>query len=251
MNDNNNEFENQNNLEQDSNSKPSFDDFSYSKNAKKAIVPMFIGIFTMVLLTIGATWAYYNVKIEGSITGSSVTAKTAGRGVVTLKSGTATASLSLSASDMSSATASTSGKIWYASATGRTETNTPISLGTATLSGDESTYSCNYTITAKATTDHGLTDAFGSNATGHSTELILELDTGVYDFTTGEHATKIASSSGIVFSGKFEVSKAQPTKSFTAKFYLKNTNNTDQAFAAGKTETISITTAISDCALKA
>ncbi len=245
---NNNEFENENEVKQEPNNRPNFDDFSYSKNAKKALIPMFVGLFTMVLLTVGATWAFYNVNMTGSITNSSVTASTAGRGLITLNGPAVTAKMELSAADMSSATASTAGKTWYATTTGKSDSATSLTLGTATLSGDTSKYTCDYKITAKAPeASNSLITAYKNQAT-HSNELVLELDNTVYDLSIADHITQITGSNGIVKNGSLTLSGTggTATKTFTAKFYLKNAT-VEQNFLAGKSASITITTAVSNC----
>lgn len=247
MNDNNNnEFENENEVKQEPNNKPNFDDFSYAKNTKKALIPMFIGLFTMVLLTVGATWAFYNVQITNTSKSLSVSTSMGAQNLVTISGGGASLSLNLSAENMSQTTASTGGKVWWASANGvpgASEYN--ANVATATLTTGQSA-TCTYTLKIIPTTKT-LYTAYQLLKDKAAGEIVLKVNNVTYDLYNADTNLSAIFGNGLTLTGQtMNFAKNGESKSITASFKFTNTTK-DQSSLAGTGIALTISTEAWSC----
>ena len=143
MNDNNNynnDYEN-NEINQDIQSESNIDKITHTKNVKKVILPLVIGLFTMIALIIGATWAFFTVQITSKVTETTANATAPKRPLVTLTGG-ATLSMDISVADMSP---SSSSKDYYANVDGKSTAEvSPIIASITLMEDDTNTYKCVY-----------------------------------------------------------------------------------------------------------
>ena len=110
---------------------------------KKIIAPTLVAIITLVMLTVGATYAYFTVSATNNFGTKTITATTPTLGSVALSSGS-NLYLNLSRVNMMTANQGT----YYAvtnSAGTATTTATTTNIATATVTG-AGTFSCDYTI---------------------------------------------------------------------------------------------------------
>ncbi len=244
---NNNEFENENEVKQEPNNKPNFDDFSYGKNAKKALIPMFVGLFTMVLLTVGATWAYYNVTISGSASSTSVGTTMGAQNVVTISGGKGTLALNLSAENMSQTTAGSSGKVWYASANGTpSDAKYEANVATATLTTGQSA-TCTYTLKI-TNTNKTLYTAYQTLQNKALGEIVLTVDGVDYDLSKADTDLSAIFGNGLTITNKSITlnSGTNKTKNIMASFKFTNTAK-DQSSLAGKGMALTVSTEAWNC----
>jgi len=136
------------------------------ENSKKIIVPTIVAIVTLVMLTVGATYAYFTVSATNSFGTKTITATTPEIGSVALSTGS-NLSMTLTAAQMMK---QSSDVTYYASASGATTTATTANIGTATVTG-AGTFTCNYTLSV-TDNDNSLYDAFQSMY-GKSAEQIV------------------------------------------------------------------------------
>lgn len=213
---------------------------------RKALVPSIVAVIVLIGLVVGATWAFFTVKVDNKVTQTTASASTPEIPLVTLSGGVSQLSMSLTADDM----ASINQKTYYAGETGKVESQTAApTIATVTLDKDKvNTYICSYTITAKASAENkSLISAYTSKSATNTGELVLKLNSTSYDLASENHNTAILNS-GITNSGTVEVSANKPA-TLTAQFSLTN-NNKDQSFIAETEATIDITAAITTCNLK-
>ncbi len=216
-------------------------------DARKALIPAFVAVVVLIGLVVSATWAYFTVGISGSATKTTASASTPEVPLVTLSGNGVSLSMNLSAADMAGSSSTT--KTYYASESGRVDTqSTPPTIGTLSLSNDtKNTYTCSYTITAKALTKKSLIEAYSEKST-NTGELILKLNNQTFDLATADNNSKITSASGLTANGTIDVKPNGPTN-LTAQFSLTN-NTKDQSYIADKEATIDITAVITNCNLK-
>ena len=192
------------------------------KLSKKQIIPLVIGVLTMIIFVSSATYAYFRVSIGNTATSTTITGDIGGGtfGTVTLSGGGTELYLGISAYDMSE---SKKGTTYYSSSTeGSRETNVNNAgktTYTATLSGDETDelmYACDYefTVTKSGTFPNSWNSAL---------ELIVEGDIN--------QTFKLNSNSKII-SGTFrKITSSNPTKEFNAYLQLTNTDSTQNNLA--------------------
>jgi len=156
----------------------------------KILIPTIFAVITLVVVTFGATYAYFTVTAKNDFGTKTIEAKTPDVGSVALSTGS-NLYLNLSRSNMTQANVGT----YYAvsdSAGIATTTETTVNIGTATVSG-EGTFTCTYklSIVQEGTLKEALTIANtailnvnGINYDVYSTSFPLTIDgtmTGLLD----------------------------------------------------------------------
>ncbi len=210
-------------------------------NKNKLIMPTFIAIVTLLLLSVGATYAYIKVQTTDNFATPTISGTTPKIGSVALKAGTSL-SLSPSISEMMIDRPAT----YYATTAGTSTTNSNWqTIGTATVSG-EGTYTCDYTIAIKGT-GNLLTN---SKNLGNDL-LLLEVQHGTdgaqnttYDFndTSGDPVIN-----GTTLTGKLTGLSQSTPKTITARFRLVNSESQNQTQLSGTSATISFTLSSFSC----
>ncbi len=218
--------------------------------AKKALLPALIAVIVLLGLIVGATWAFFTAKVTNSSTPTTASAKAPKIPLVTLQPGVTSLSMDLSVADMKGSSDGTT-KTYYASETGRVDSqSTSPTIATLSLSNDEkNTYTCDYTITAKATvaSDKKSLIAAYSDHTTNTNELMLKLNNQPYDLATSTHNTAILRD-GIVYNGSIDVNSSEQAN-LTAQFSFTS-NSEDQTFINNTEAIINITVALTGCNLK-
>ncbi len=153
---------------------------------KKILISMIVAVATLVVLVIGAAYAYFSVSTTNSFGTKTITATTPDVGSVTLTSGAAL-TMNLTAEQMMKGE---SDLTYYASASGTTTTATSPVMATATVTG-AGTFSCSYSFNiAASSTGTSMYTAF-QGMTGKSTgQIVLTVtpfggSAQTFDFNSG------------------------------------------------------------------
>jgi len=195
---------------------------------KKVLLPIIVAIATLVIITVGATYAYFAVNTSNDFGTTTINATADSIGSVALTS-ESNLTMSLTASDMM---AKGSDVTYYATASGKETTETSPVIATATVIG-EGTYNCSYTITVTSSSTNSLYTAFNAMTGKDEEQIVLKVGTNTYDFynttwTNGHTETITGQFTGITSS------TAAASRQLTAEFYLVNSNTIDQSALAGK-----------------
>ncbi len=128
-----------------------------SNDKKKQKLSLLIGIVTLLVLVLGATYAYFQINTNNESSNTNITGSTPTNSLVTLKSGTDNLHLNLSAGDMAQANAT---KEYYATdvkdkSYEENEENGTKTIAEIELTGGEETtkYSCTAKLTVSKVTD--------------------------------------------------------------------------------------------------
>ena len=197
---------------------------------KKIVIPAIVAVVTMIALTVGATYAYFQVNVSSSVTNSTVNATTAPISSVALSGGNKTISMNITAANMVKGGAD---KTFYAPATGSTpvETASNIVVGTATQTGAGNN-SCTYTITITPSV-YTLYTAFSTMEGKAANQIVLTVGDQTFDFNDNDFGQPITKTGNITTNG-------EKAYDITANFKFVNSNTINQNDLAGKTETFTI-----------
>jgi len=204
------------------------------ENSKKIIVPTIVAIVTLVMLTVGATYAYFTVSATNSFGTKTITATTPEIGSVALSTGS-NLSMTLTAAQMMK---QSSDVTYYASASGATTTATTANIGTATVTG-AGTFTCNYTLSV-TDNDNSLYDAFQSMTGKSAGQIVLTVNGTAYDFNTASLFPK-------TITGTMSGLTSSASQNITAQLKFVNKASVDQSSLAGKTITLTFTVSNFSC----
>lgn len=113
-----------------------------NKDFKKVVLPAILGVIALIVLTVGATYAYFTVSsLTTGFTRRTVKAQAPEVGNVALASGS-NLSITLTAEQMMKGTNDIT---YYASSSGVTTTATTENIGVATVTG-AGTFNCEYKL---------------------------------------------------------------------------------------------------------
>ena len=204
------------------------------ENNKKVIVPTIVAIITLVMLTVGATYAYFTVSATNSFGTKTITATTPSVGSVALSTGS-NLTMTLTAAQMMK---QSSDVTYYASPSGATTTATTSNIGTAKVTGS-GTFTCTYSLSV-TDNDNSLYDAFQS-MTGKSTgQIVLTVNGTSYDFNTASLFPK-------TISGTMTGLTSSASQNITAQLKFVNKTSVDQSSLAGKSITLTFTVSNFSC----
>lgn len=144
---------------------------------KKVIVPTIVAVLTMIMLTVGATYAYFQITATNSFGTKSISASTAPLGSVSFTKLGDNLTMSLSATDMLQANAQT----YYASGS-----STPATIGVIKVTG-AGKFNCSYTMTitkSSTSADKDLYTKFQAMNTKSEGQIFFTLNNETYDFNT-------------------------------------------------------------------
>ena len=196
------------------------------------------GLIALLVMVIGATYAYFAVTTVSNFGTSIINATAGGIGTVTLDGNNAQLNLSVSALDMAQSNA----KAYYASASGKTATPTEEVIGTASVTPNTDTnyYHCTYTLTVSqsyAGTKNlynifkGTEQVNSTTYTSSANELVLIVNGEEYDLHTNTLPKDI--------DGEFYVKVGSPA-TITAGLKFNNFNDKQQQLLGGSGVNISI-----------
>ena len=189
------------------------------------------GLVTLLLLVLGASYAYFAVTTVNNFGTSIINAQAGPIGSVTLNGNSAQLNMSLTALDM---VQGNSDITYYASSSGKTTTPTTVTLGTASVSptSDTNTYHCTYTLSVTHTGTNDMYTTFSSAANKSAGQIILTINGVDYDFNDGWPTSNQVS-------GSFYI-KGTQTRDITAGFRIINKSNVNQNYLANTDISISI-----------
>ena len=201
------------------------------ENNKKQKRLFIVGLVFLLLLVVGASYAYFAVTTINNFGTSTINATAGGIGTVTLDGSNASLSMSLTAVDMVQGNDDIT---YYASASGKTTTPTTVTLGTASVSptSDTNYYHCTYTLNVTHTGSTDMYTVFSSAANKSDGQIILTINGEDYDFYDGWPTSNEVS-------GEFYI-KGTQTKDITAGFRIINDSDINQNYLAGSDIQISI-----------
>ena len=184
------------------------------KKDKKTLITMIIGVVALILLVIGATYAYFTVTNNNNFGTKTITANIPDMGSVALTSGEALTLNMTRALMMEDAKG-----VYYATPSGVPSTTlTETDIATATVTG-VGTFDCDYTITitpSATSASKNLYTAYRDMNGTEAGEIILTVGDTTYDFKTTDFSTSKT------LEGTF--SRLQAGKDKTIKASLKFTN---------------------------
>lgn len=196
--------------------------------AKKILVPMIVAIATLVVLTVGATYAYFAVGTSYESYTTTVKAQAADIGSVALEAGTSL-NMNLTAAQMM---LQSNDVTYYATANGTPQTTANnVTLATAKVTG-AGTFTCNYTLkVAYSGTMKAALPAAGS--------AILNVGGTDYDVYSTTFPKTI--------SGTLTGLTSSASKTITGSLKVVNLKGTDQSAMAGTNMTLTFTATKFSC----
>lgn len=218
-------------------------------NRKKIIIPTLIAVVMLMVLVVGATYAYFKIVASNNYATSKVTTSIGDVGSVAIKSSQNDLILDLSATDMLQKGEDV---IYYASATGATTTETKEIMGTISVSG-EGTFDCTYSMDIVATSKSDETNMykkFQNMNTKSEGQIVLTIDTQngtkTYDFATADLFTE-ENSFKQVFNGTVSGLKDGSPENIEAQLKLVNKTGVNQDDLKGTDITLSISISSFNC----
>jgi len=203
-------------------------------NTKKVIIPIIISVATLILLTVGVTYAYFNIGGTNNFGTKTITTSAESIGNVALSTGT-NLTLNLSAKQMMD---KGSDLAYYASSTGTTTTPTTEKIGTATVTG-EGIYNCTYKLTMNDNSS-SMYDVFQGMSTKSAGQIILTVNGVNYDFNTSGLFSK-------EITGTMYGLTSDEARDITASLKIVNKTSVDQNALAGSNITITFSATSFEC----
>ncbi len=214
------------------------------ENRKKILIGSIIGVITLVIAVVGATYAFFSLNVSGDTTSTNVDIETGNADVVTIEQGAENIHINLAVSDMAE---NNPNKAYYATDTDDnyklTEEDGTLTFATITGSNKEaSDCTAKVTITMDTSND-SMGEALKNN------DAILHLESGEYQEDIDLSTLLTEGSSSVTEEVEVEISVSE-TNSPTIQGYLK-VNNTieDQSYLAGRTLNITITVDNLECGI--
>ena len=197
------------------------------KNSK-TLVPIAIGVVTMLILIIGATYAYFVVNSNDEISSTDVSVNVEGISSASLESGT-NLNIKLSAVDMAKQDEDI---IYYASEDGTPQTTeNTVTIATAKVA-DEGTYKCDYALNVAYSGDM-------KEAIPGAGSAILNINGIDYDI--------YLTSFPMTISGTMYGLNKNSSKTIEGSLRIINLNGTNQSDMAGTKMTFTFTATEFDC----
>ena len=203
-------------------------------NTKRVIIPIIISVATLILLTVGATYAYFSVNTTNNFGTKTITTSAESVGNVALSTGN-NLILDLTAKDMMN---QGSDLAYYASSSGKTTTPTIEKIGTATVTG-EGMYNCTYKLTMNDNSN-SMYDVFQGMNTKSAGQIILTVNGTEYDFNTSGLFSK-------EISGTMYGLTSDEARDITASLKIVNKTIVDQTALAGSNITITFSATAFEC----
>lgn len=192
-----------------------------SPESKKIVIPTLIMVVTLVILVMGATYAYFtaNYVISGNTTTVETTIESIG--IVSLSAGT-NLNLNISAVDMMKQSGDVN---YYATVSGKPQTSENIvAIAIANVEGN-GIMNCKYQLKTEISGTNNLYTKFNNMETKSLGQLILKVDDTEYDFYSTTFPKTIT--------GTLNGLKEGEPKSIMASFKVVNKSSIDQSPLAG------------------
>ncbi len=211
---------------------------------KAIIVPTVIAIVMLLVLTLGATYAYISVTTSNNFGTPTIQGKVPSIGSVTMNAGT-----SLTLTTTRQGMMDENAKAYYASPSGISESNAMQTVATAIVSG-EGTFTCTYTLNIKGDGDLlKKSKSLGPNlVTLEVTYGNYGTSTVTYDFNNDlTTAGNILSNSGASLNGTFTGLTQGHGGTIQARFKLENSATANQTTLNGTSGTITFSVSSFAC----
>ncbi len=207
------------------------------ENRKKILIGSIIGVVTLVIAVVGATYAFFSLNVSGDTTNTNVDIETGNADVVTIEQGINAMHINLAVSDMAK---DNPNKAYYAT---NTDDNYKLNEGDGTLTfatitgTNKEASDCTAKVTITMDTSD---DSMGKALQKGDTILYIvsgetEETVDLYDLLTEELPASVTKEIEV----ELNVSESN---SATIQGYLKvNNTGSDQSYLAGKTLNITIT----------
>ena len=214
---------------------------------KKQMIPTIVGIVFLLVLAIGATYAYYTFTSTISSGTNKITSTLSEVGNVSLTSNTpSTLSMAVSTSNMMDV----GSNVTYYGTLGNNQPATTVEttpvIATASVVG-EGTFSCSYTLTITATSTGTSTYTAFQGMTGKSTnQIVLTINTE--KTTTLDFNTSSLFTNRTITGTLSNISASNPVN-ITAQLKLVNKTGLNQTALAGTDINIAITPTTFTCTI--
>lgn len=218
------------------------------ENDKKIIVSTMVGIAVLLVLVVGASFAYFSVNATNSATNSTVKGTTESVGNVTL-SGGSNLMLNITAENMAQPANNVT---YYATTTGTPSTTAQnVTVATATVSGN-GTMDCDYTLTIEKSATNDLYTAFkNATATGKgANQVVLKVNNGETTNGTQTYDFNSNLTFPITYNGTLTGLTSAAVRNITASFSMVNLKDYDQSYLAGKDITFTFKFTNFSCSLQ-
>ena len=199
------------------------------KDNNRKFLPIIIGLITLLVFVIGATYAYYNVTSTNSFNTTTINAQADSNGAVTL---TKTSSSLLLELDNANMAETGRDKMLYASTSGTVTTENIETIAQTTIV-DDNIYDCGYTLTISEDSIDSLYTAFNSDTNSTTNQFILTINDTSYDLKTNNLFP-------ITYSGSFNIISTNKPGTITASLTFLNKTGVDQTSLSGKDITLEL-----------
>lgn len=211
---------------------------------KKIVLPTIIAVVFLIVLTVGATYAYFRVQTNNNSSSATINTTTASVGSITITNVSPNISINLTAADMID-----SGQdIPYYAQAGNNQAGTTV-LTTPTVASinvtGEGTYRCEYTLTLSASSIGTNMFTTFRGMTGRSdNQIVLTINT---ETTTTLDFNNNSLSFPKTISGTYTGLTQNNGASITAQLKIVNKTGLNQTALAGTSISISIQPTRFDC----
>lgn len=208
-----------------------------SPENKKIIIPTLIMVITLVMLVMGATYAYFSADYTIDSNTTKIESTIESVGIVSLSAGT-DLSLNISAVQMMQQTGDVE---YYATESGTPSTSSnTVAIATADVEGN-GTMSCDYQLKAALSGTNNMYTAFTNMSTKSQGQLVLTVDGVEYDFYETTFPKTIT--------GTLSGLKDGSPQNIMASFKVVNKSSIDQSDLAGTDLTITFTVESLSCSI--
>lgn len=205
-------------------------------NNKKIIVPTLVATVTLLLLVLGATYAYIQVQATSNFGTPSITGAVSEIGNVTINR-TSELTLNLVYTQVAKPNQDIT---YYATASGASTDAQSPAIATASVSGP-GIFTCNYTLSVTAE------GSIFSNSVSLGEGLLkLTVNGGVDGTTPTVHDFNNSWSTKTITGSLTGLTSSSP-KNITAQLYFVNSANTNQYALSGTSGTVTFTITSFDC----
>lgn len=194
------------------------------------MIPLILGIITLIVLSIGATFAYFGITTGSSSSTTRTNTNVESVGSVNLNRINTNLYIHLTNESMSKRSNDVN---YYASSSGITTTETVENIGEIVAIGNGN-FNCEYDMSIQSSATNSMYTAFQNMSNKSSGQIILSVNDVNYDFNDSSLFPKV------VHNTITGVTQGTP-KYIKASLMIVNKKNIDQSALAGTDITISFT----------
>ena len=151
-----------------------------SVDTKVAIIQLVLAAFSLIIVTIGATYAYFKIDIKSNNQSTKINTKIQDVGCIILSKKTSNMFMNLTSVNMIKQDSDIN---FYASSEGKTTEPTEEVLSTITVSG-EGVFNCEYDLVINASNQENMYTVFQNMSQKSWNQIILTANGINYDFNT-------------------------------------------------------------------